>query len=166
MHLRRFLAWVSCSSVTTCTFIAALYRLTNADAVRRDGSRVAGNSDGGLAVGMSTLMEPRLRGELVEVFDPMSTDSTAAVPYRCDMKRGSILLPAGNYALAYTVSATVGRWHYGPSVGIRSAYRTEHDTAAQQIAARGVAAPAPFFVLRSDRGVRMHPFDDEVQSGW
>lgn len=166
MHLRRFMAWVSCSSVTTCTFIAGIYRLINADAARKDGSRVNGGSDGSSAVGMSMLMEPRLRGELLEVFDPFRTDSTSVVPYRCDMKRGSVLLLPGNYALGYTVSSTVGRWHYGPPITVRSAYRSDHDTDARKVTARGVAVPAPFFVLRSDRGVRMHPYRDEVQSGW
>lgn len=169
MLMRRFLAGVSCASVTTIEFQAALYRVLNAKAYRQPGVRVSAVSDGSGGQGIGHPLEPGLTTRLVRDFVPFVTDSTSVVEYRHDLPEDVLLTP-GAYAIGYTVSHVDGRWHYGAPQGIRSGYRTGGLRADRKMpldaAVVRVAAHAPHFVLRSTLGVRMRPFNDEVNSVW
>lgn len=170
MQVRRFLAWVGkTGAAATVTYKAALYRVVNGGAAQRDGVRLDGASDGAGAVGMSGAMNPPLRAELLERFTPFRTSTTGVEQYRHDLQRDMLLKP-GFYAIGYSVSDVEGMWFYGPTLGVACGYRCHHATEAtgapQNLEARALAAPLPHFVLRSNAGIRMRPYNDEVNSVW
>lgn len=106
---------------------------------------------------------------LLRDFVPFVSNSTSVVEYRHDLPEDMLLAP-GAYGIGYTVSNVAGRWHYGPPQGIRSGYRTGALRSGGRMPADpgvvALAAHAPHFVLRSTLGVRMRPFNDEVNSVW
>lgn len=169
MEVRRFLAWVAKNGgASNVTYKAALYRIVNGHAVTRDGPRVLGSSDGAGAAGMSGGMRPALRAELLESFNPFITSATTPEQYRHDLRKDLRLRP-GFYAIGFSVSDADGMWYYGPSIGVACGYRCHHAATTgtpQNLEARALAANIPHFVLRSSLGIRMRPYNDEVNSVW
>lgn len=169
MFLRRFLAWVAKNGgASSVTYKAALYRVSNGGAARRNGSRVSGASDGASAVGMGAVMKPALMADLLEAFTPFVTSATVPEQYRHDLREDLFLRP-GFYAIGYTVSDADGLWYYGPNPTLTCGYKCHHRTstsAPPSLEARAASAIAPHFVLRSALGIRMRPYNDEVNSSW
>lgn len=167
MNLRRFLTWVATVGAVEVTYQAALYRLSNGHAAQRGGARVDGASEGAVT-GMGSVMRPAIQAELLEPFTAFSTSATIPEPYRHDLRKDLLLVP-GFYGIGYTVSDADGMWFYGPSIGVACGYRCLQRVSATpplSLEARAYAAPTLHFVLRSALGIRMRPYNEEVNSVW